>query len=208
MPVPAPRHLPPHLRRPRGPALPVQARQAILLHADLPRRPRPAPTLARLPDLPRSGLEGLAGPDDARAPLRPWLDRQAPRALRQALPDLPRARVAQARAIAALGGPIPARRARDLRDRPALETGDGAAARAPTQPLHPACGGGHASGPKTAQSEEAAAARPDRGRGRAEASQRIARKGQPELRGAEGDNAWRAGGPRRDGWEVDLPLDP
>src|SRR6185295_10029389 len=132
-PIPAPRHLPPRVRRPGGPALSVQALQAHLLDADLPRRPRPAPTIDRLPDLPRSRLQGLAAPDDARALLRSRGDRQANEALRQALPRVPRARAARARVHASLGWPVPARRARDLRDRPAPEAGDGAAARATAQ---------------------------------------------------------------------------
>src|SRR6478609_6077029 len=129
-PIPAPWHLPPQLRRTPRSALSVQALQTHLLDADLPRRPRPAPAIDRLPDLPRSRLQGLAAPDDARALLRSRRDRQAHEALWQALPRVPRARAARACALTPLGGPVPTRRARDLRDRPALEACDGAAARA------------------------------------------------------------------------------
>src|SRR6185295_19037704 len=162
-PIPAPRHLPPQLRRTPRSALSVQALQAHLLDADLPRRPRPATTIDRLPDIPRSRLQGLAAPDDARALLRSRGDRQANEALRQALPRVPRARAARARVHASLGWPVPARRTRDVRDRSALDAGDGAVARTPTQPLHPACGGWHASRAKTAATEKARAARADRG---------------------------------------------
>src|SRR6187455_1651333 len=206
-PIPAPRHLPPQLRRTRGPALPVQALQAHLLDTDLPRRPRPAPAIDRLPDLPRPRLEGIAAPDDAQVRLRSRRDRQADGALRQTLPRVPRARAARACGLTPLGGPVPARRARDLRDRPALEAGDGSAARTTAESLHPARSGRHASGPKTAAAEEIEAARADRGGGR-QAPQRIAREGQRVLRGAERDHEGGEARARRYRREADLSLHP